>query len=208
MLQSQHFLVLVLFTILGVPMLTGCLSKEAPETRFFVLSPIEVAQNAAAQSSADALSLELASVRLPPYLERPQLVIRVGGNQLKLLEFEQWGGNLSKNLARVVAHNLSRLLGTTNISIAPQRAPLPADARIEIEIMQFERLPDQHVHLIAHWRLLGARGQPALATRLTRLRSENATTSDQIEGTVAAMSELVGELSMLIADQIRRQIAQ
>ena len=203
MLYPRNLSGLLLAAFLTGSLLVGCITKDTPATRFYVLSPMETAPGTIGANGSDELSLELVSVRLPPYLERPQLVTRVGGNRLQLLEFEQWGGNLRKNLTRVLARNLSQLLNTADISIAPRRPPMPPDVRIEVEIMQFERMPDQYVHLIAQWRLLGARGHAALATRVTQLKSDAAIDSARFEDTVSAMSNLVGQLSMAMATEIR-----
>ena len=55
------------------------------------------------------VAVVVASVRLPQYLERPQIVTRSGDNRLQLAEFDQWGGNLYQDMTRVLAQNLARL---------------------------------------------------------------------------------------------------
>ena len=84
--------------------------------RFYLVTPLEGAQAAA---PAPGPGVVVAAVRLPKYLERPQLVTRSGDNRLQLEEFHQWGGNLGKDLTRVLAENLSRLLGSDAVVAAP-----------------------------------------------------------------------------------------
>ena len=73
----------------------------------------------------------VAAVRLPEYLERPQLVTRSGDNRLQLEEFHQWGGNLGKDLTRVMAENLSLLLGSDAVVAAPHTQRTRPDYRVE-----------------------------------------------------------------------------
>jgi uncharacterized lipoprotein YmbA len=149
--------------------------------------------------SSEPLSVEIAPLRLPQYLNRPQIVTRTGGNELELAEFHQWGGNLAKNMTRVLARNLAQLLATPDIAIFPNRPPAPDGVRIEVEVLQFERAPDDRVHFSAQWRLLKGRDRAPLLTRITDLVSPAVDTTIGLDETVAAMSALLGELSDIIA---------
>ena len=125
--QTRMFLV---FLLVG-GLLSSCVKSSTPVTRFYVLNPINSDTSLVSESERKGLlSVEVASLRLPQYLERPQIVTRSGGNRLELAEYHQWGGNLRKNMMRVIAKNLSQLLGTPNIAISPHRSPKPSDFHI------------------------------------------------------------------------------
>jgi len=184
---------------LAVALATGC--SSVPPTRYYVVTPLE--EKAAA--SAPGPGVVVASVRLPQYLERPQLVTRSGDNQLQLEEFHQWGGNLAKDLTRVLAENLSQLLRSDGVVTAPHTLRARPDYRVEVELLRFERAADARVHLTAKWWLLrGADGAP-LAGPTTTLASEPLPASPTFDPTVAAMSRAYGELSRAIAQAIVRQ---
>ena len=182
----------------------GACATGGATTRYYVLNPLPAGAEAPADTGG--LSIEVASLRLPQYLERPQLVTRSADNRLELAEFHQWGGNLRKNMSRVLARNLSQLLATPHVAIAPNRPPTPPDARVELEVMQFERTADGRVRLTAQWRLVDTAGGRAVATRFTELVSDTRHPED-FEGTVAAMSRLYGELSRVIATAAREHFA-
>ncbi len=196
---------LALFLLLAGTFLSGCFTTDTPDTRFYVLNPLDADSRLETQpGQKGSLSVEVSSLRLPQYLERPQIVTRSSGNRLELAEFHQWGGNLRKNMMRVLAKNFSQLLATPHIAISPHRPPAPPDFRIELEVMQFERISDGKVRLSAQWRLTRGKDQKPLATRMTNLHIRTVTTEPDLEydHTVTAMSKVFGELSRVIGKEI------
>ncbi len=190
----------------GILLLSGCITSTSETTRFYVLNPLDKEAVMLDKATREApLSLEVAILRLPQYLERPQIVTRSGKNQLDLAEYHQWGGNLRKNMIRVIAKNLSMFLDTPNISIAPNRSAIPPDFRIELEVIQFERAPDKLVQLTVQWRLSSIEHRKPLAVRITELTSPPVQTGPDFEQTVSAMSTLLGELSRKIGKIILEQ---
>jgi len=170
--------------------------------RFYVVTPLA---GPAPAASAPGPRVVVAAVRLPEYLERPQLVTRSGDNRLQVEDFHQWGGNLAKDLTRVMAENLSRLLGSDAVVAAPHTLRLRPDYRVEIEVLRFERAGDARVHLTAKWWLQrGADGAP-LASPTAALASGPLPGAASFETTVAAMSSVYGELSRAIAQAIASQ---
>jgi len=198
---------IVLFLALAGSFLCGCITTSHPATRFYVLNPLNPGVNLISKIDRKcALSVEIASLRLPQYLERPQIVTRSSKNRLELAEYRQWGGNLRKNMMRVLAQNFSRLLDTPNIAIYPHRPPVYPDFRVELEVMQFERGSDGQVRLSAQWRLLRGKDLKPLVTRITDLASPVSQKGGDFERTVSAMSKLFGELSQIIGSAILEHV--
>ena len=180
--------------------LSGCLTGKQPQTRFYVLDPMPASEAALAGAArSPSLAVDIAALRLPQYLERPQIVTRAANNELKLAEYHQWGGNLAKNIMRISARNLARLLDTAQITIFSRRPPTAPDVRIEINVLQFERGPDMRVVLSAQWRILtGSEGTLKVA-RISELYSEPLAAEAPIDATVRAMSQLIAKLDHEIA---------
>jgi uncharacterized protein len=185
---------------LAAALATGC-SSVAP-VNFYVVTPLA---GPAPAARAPGPGVVVAAVRLPEYLERPQLVTRSGDNRLQLEEFHQWGGNLAKDLTRVMAENLALLLGSDAVVASPNTLRMRPDYRVEIEVLRFERAGDARVHLTAKWWLQrGVDGNP-LASPMTALTSEPLPESANADLTVAAMSRVYGELARVIAQAVSRQ---
>jgi uncharacterized lipoprotein YmbA len=194
---------IVMFLVLAGSFLCGCITTTTPATRFYVLNPLDPGVNLVSEiDRKGALSVEVASLRLPQYLERPQIVTRSGENRLELAEYHQWGGNLRKNMMRVLAQNLSRLLATPHIAIYPNRPTISPDFSLELEVMQFEMDSDRQVRLSAQWRLSSGKDRKPLTTRITDLASPVCQKGEDFEHTVSTMSKLFGELSQIIGSAI------
>jgi uncharacterized lipoprotein YmbA len=109
-------------------------------------------------------------------------------------------------MKRVLAKNLSRLLNTAKVYISPHRPQKPADFRVQLQVMKFERDPDGKVRLSTQWLLSGGQDRKLLATLFTDLESPAVTKDADPEETVSAMSALLGELSLIISREIVKHL--
>ena len=191
----------LLMTVICLTVLTGCLGGSSPPVKYYVLSPAASEQPSTSDSD---LAIEIATIHLPQYLDRPHLVTRSGDNRLKILQSHQWGGNLRKDMMRTLAINLSQLLDTSNVSIAPHRASSPGSYRVVIEILRFEKDIDEHVKLTAQWKITRGIDRKILATQITTLNSDQPAEKDNYDDVVAMMSAQFGQLATSIATTIQQ----
>ncbi len=100
-------------------LLAGCtlLAPIPDRSRFFVLTAMAPGEAGAPanQAGTRALVLGLGPIRFPDYLDRTDIVTRMGANRLLISQNDHWAEPLRNNFARVLAHNLSSLLGTQQI---------------------------------------------------------------------------------------------
>ncbi|MDQ0141868.1 PqiC family protein [Cupriavidus necator] len=95
----------------------GCAS---PEPRYYTLAQGHNAVAApvpAAAPSTDTLWLEVAPVRVPERLNRPQLVVRDGGGSdagLRLLDLSRWSAPLPDELRDALSQRLQATLGAVD----------------------------------------------------------------------------------------------
>jgi uncharacterized protein len=144
-------------------LLGSCAST--PPTRFYVLGAMNE-QGAAIPGKGIAIGI--GPVTLPQYLNRPQIVTRVGSNRLDFAEFDQWGGDLNDNVTRVLAANLSSLLKTDRVSLYPWKEEAPIDEQVTIDVVSFERDVDGSSVLTAYWSIIDPRkGEVKLMRRST-----------------------------------------
>ena len=201
MTTHAHQLKAFLLMLLGACMLSGCLSGSSPAVRFYVLSPVTPVDT---PITGKPLAVEISTVHLPQYLDRPHIVTRSGNNRLKILQSHQWGGNLRKDMVRTLAVNLSRILHSPNITIAPHRSSTQADYRVSIEIIKFEKDVDGYVRLSAQWQVASGGERTALHTRIDTLSSAEPAPADDYDQMVAMMSQQYAELGKLIAQTIQQ----
>jgi uncharacterized protein len=198
---------------LGLLELAGC--SNTPPTRFYVLSGID---DQPAALPGKGVAIGIGPVTLPQYLNRPQIVTRIGSNQMAFAEFDQWGGDLNDNVTRVVAANLSSLLKTDRVSLYPWKDEAPIDEQVTIDVVNFEQDVDGSSLLTAYWSIVDPRKLEVKLMRRSTYRdagerpqitSWSASASQKgssrpYDAIVAAMSRNLEALSRDIADVITR----
>ena len=121
----------------------GCASTSP---QLYTLSPM-----AKPVSETSILTITVGPVSLPAAVDRPQLVLSVAPNQVAVDEFNRWASPLKSDIARVVAENLSLLLGTPYVSLFPQSVSLSPSYRVAIDVIRFESVPGETAKLTAIW---------------------------------------------------------
>ena len=188
--------------ITAIVALAGCGGSAA--TRYYVLTPIPAG---AAPAEPRNVAVVVGGVRLPQYLDRPQIVTRGGDHRLQVADQEQWGGNLRQDMTRVLAENLCRLIGSDRVVAAPHALRMQPDYRVEVEVLRFERHADGRVRLEAKWWLTrGSDGTP-LASPSAVLYGAPLPDAGAVDAMVASMSDVYNELARAIAAAIRSRPA-
>lgn len=183
-------------------LLCGCVTP-GPRTHFYMLDAVVAAPPPAAARATKPVTVVIKDLRLPQYLDRPQIVARNDGNRLEVNEFEQWGGPLREDMTRVLVTNLGRLLGGDRVVAAPYPMATLPDYRVEVDILGFERVPGGRVRLSAQWWISrGADATPVASSEGT-FTGEPLAADVPYEKLVASMSAVYGELAQAIARSIR-----
>jgi len=136
--------ILVARVFLLVALAASCAS---PPSRFYTLS---AAANTPAATTSN-LSVVVGPVSVPPVVDRPQIVVTTGPNQVRLEEFNRWASPLQSNISRVVAENLVAMLGTPRVILFSQALGVDVDYRVAIEVQRFESAPGEASILDAVW---------------------------------------------------------
>lgn len=188
--------------------LAGC--SSAPATRFYTLTAVTEATPTSAKvpapHAAKPITLVITDLRLPQYLDRPQIVSRGSDHRLRMTEHQQWGGNLRDDMTRVLAENLGRQLPGDRMLAAPTHIALEPDYRIEVDVQRFEREADGHVKLAARWWITRGSNGALLASPEASF-SGAPVGEDDYEALIGAMSAVFGDLAQAIADSIRARAA-
>ncbi len=178
--------------------LHGCLGANSNKsTRFYLLDP--VSQGEPLNTSGQTLFVELRSLDLPQYLEKPQIVTRTAANRLELAEYHQWGGNLRKNIIRVMKQNLSRILSTPHVTAPPFLSGTAPDVRVDIEVMAFEGDHSGRVFLRVQWRIFSGASGELLLSRMSSFERPAEDTSGDKDGIVTAMNQILADFSLTLA---------
>ena len=183
--------------------LSGC---TTPPTRFYVLPALTGADTAALSSGVKPnLTIGVGPVTLPPYLDRPQIVTRASRAKLELGDFDQWAAPLQDSFARVLAEDLSLLLGTDRVLLHPWPRTTDVDYQVTVDVIRFDGGVGGEVVQAARWSLIGADGKE-LTMRKTRFQAP--ANPRDYEATVTAMSRILEDLSRDIAATLQTTVQQ
>ncbi|MES2995519.1 MAG: PqiC family protein [Verrucomicrobiota bacterium] len=140
-------------------------------------------------------------VNLAEYIDRPNLVVAEGPNQLGVADDHRWAGDLSGNIARVVSTNLGRKFGTGNVHSYPWSRDDGIRWQITLDIRQLHGGADGHALIEAGWRVFALPGRRIISsgTFVDREPLEN----DGYPALVAAESRLISRLSETIAARLK-----
>lgn len=176
----------------------GCAST--PDTRFYVLTPLPVAERPRDSASRPGPLVGLRPVSLPGQLDRPQIVTRVGGNMLHLAEFDQWAAPLGDHFTRVLAENLAILIPAERVAVFPWAGNAAIDYEVAIDVTRFEGTLGGDCSLVAGWTISRRGGKETAATGKS---SHSEPAGGSYAAMVSAQSRLIAALGRDIATALQ-----
>lgn len=175
--------------------LAGCsiLEPQPDPSRFFTLRAVA---DGAQAPPAGSIAVGLGPVRVPGYLDRPELATRVDSSELVFSPTDRWAEPLSSSLRRVMTENLGAILGTEEIAIFPWPVGTHVDWTVAVDVLRFERTPDGEVEVAARWVVRDPNGRIRLARETRHTERVN---GDGTAAAVEAWNKAVAALSGDIA---------
>lgn len=178
------------------------IGKESDPTRFYTLAAM-VKETPPDLPRRTNLTVGIGAVDVAEYLDRSHIVIRESNTRLNLSDFDRWAATPEQEIQRVLAANLSTLLGTEQVLRYPWKVGLELGVTVEMTVERFELGEDGQVHLVAAWQLFANGDRTPVLFRRSELSKPS---SAHYEVISQALSELTGELSTIIAAAIRQNI--
>jgi uncharacterized lipoprotein YmbA len=186
----------MLFAGVVAAVVGGC--GTSPPARLYTLTPIpQQEMKAVERQGAHLVSVSVAPVDIPDYLDRSPIVTRDGTTGLKLAEFHRWGGSLGDNITTVLVENLSALLSSDRVVAYPGMRYGTPDFRTEVRVLRLDCIPEDRVELKAQWLVVTGEERQEVARGLSTFTERVA--GGSYESLVAAVSGAVGQLSREIA---------
>lgn len=173
--------------------LAGCTSAPS---RFYTLNATASTEGT---PHADD-SILVGPVTIPAQVDRPQFTVQVGPNRVALDEFNRWAGPLGENIANVVAEDLSVMLGTPRVAVAPLAGFNPT-CRLALDIQRFETVPGKSVLVDAIW-VVNRAGGVSLSGRTVATEPVKGTDYNLL---AAAHSRALAQVSRDIAAAIQNE---
>jgi uncharacterized lipoprotein YmbA len=177
----------------------GCtILAPAPDpSRFFVL-----AAAGGAASGASELALGVGPVHLAAYLAVPEIQVRASATEVRRGSVDRWAEPLEEGIARVLAQDLSAILGTREVVLFPWYAEQRPAYQVQVSVRRFELEPDGSGLLEARYEVTDLGGRTGHVVRDVELRRPAA--GSDTAASVAALSEALVALAEQIAADVRR----
>jgi hypothetical protein len=174
------------------------LTPRTDPSRFFVLTAL--ADSASPAAGQHVGSLGVGPIVLPRYLDRPEIVTRVGPNEVKPAVFDYWAGSLSQQFQSVLTQNLQTLVHPDRLQSYPWYAGAAPELVVEVDVQRFEPSNDGRAQLVARWRF-------RKGTSLGTLRAGESSLTRTLSGAdadavAAALSGLLDDFSRELAAAI------
>jgi uncharacterized lipoprotein YmbA len=183
-----------------VLLLNSC--GTTPPSKFYTLEAMSGSETTQiAPNRQNNLHIGIGPVQFAEYLQRSQIVTRTNDAEVKLAETHRWAEPLHNNFSRILAENLSILLGTDKISLQPSRNWSDIDHQVVVNVWQFDTSKEGEVILVANWSIRGKGGSELLTMRKSSFRTNLESTTSYTD-IVRALSNTVEMLSREIAAAI------
>ena len=189
------------FLLITMLLLNGC--GTTPPSKFYTLEAMSVSETT--QTTPDKqkdIHIGIGPVEFADYLQRSQIVTRTNGAEVKLAETHRWAEPLNNNLGRILAENLSILIGTDKISLYPSRNWSDIDYQVVVNVWQFDASKLGEVTLVANWSIRGKGGSELLTMKKSAFSATLESTTSYTD-IVRALSKTVDMLSREIAVAIQ-----
>ncbi len=162
---KKYLYVSIIILLSGI--MCGCIGGTSQKSIYYVFS---TSQNLETAPSLIAdRGLGVGPIKIPEFLNRPQIVTRQGENLLIINEFHRWGDSLEAQITSALVENLSTLLNTPNISVYPWERPFFPEYQLYVDFRRFDGKTADSVTLDAVWWIVDTKDDKRLLTRRSSL---------------------------------------
>jgi hypothetical protein len=198
--QSVFSLGMVVLTVL----LSGCIRDSRPMHFYMLNADSGVADTVRVSAAGQGPVIGLGPIRIPEYLNRPQMIVAIADNQYRLSEDHRWAEPLDQNISLALFKALPRQLGTDRIVRFPWSQRQVIDYQVGIDILEFNVDANGQSRLIAQW-FVKRKDKPTIDKRSV-YQSPASTTDHAVM--VKAQSQCLTKLGQEIAGTLRQLMAE
>ena len=188
---------LLLTPIFMLTLLAAC---SSPKTTYYAMNaePIKPAP-----VGAKNVRVMVGPVSLPEMIDQPQIVTLGGDNQVRVYEYDRWAGSLKSDVGRVIASNIARDLGTSNVWNFAQSTQTNFDYQVLVDVQNLQSKSDDSILVDVLWTVKPFFAKPQSAPLMGRSLVQEKVTGSSIEALVQAQTRAFAKVSQEIAQAIR-----
>ncbi|MCK9430346.1 MAG: PqiC family protein [Candidatus Omnitrophica bacterium] len=182
---------------------SGCASiSRSPSPRFYKLGSITQEQISEKFKIAGDEIIGVGPVKIPDYLNRPQIVT-VNNNQLMTFaEFDRWGEPLDFAIGRILNENLMLLMECKDIEIFPWNMLIPVRFQVVLDVVELDVNMNKELVLTTQWSILDLKNKNLAFSKRSQLRED--VKPHHYSGVVAALNTALSKISIEIGQELSR----
>ena len=187
--------------IVAAAVLLNACARDSKQVQFYRLNANSTVVNVPSMVNGTQGSVVgLGPIRIPEYLNRPQMIVAITDNQYQLSEDHRWAERLDQNISLALFQALPRQLGTDRIVRYPWSQRQVVDYQVGIDILEFNVDARGQSRLVAQW-FIKRKDKPAIDKRS---EYQFPASSTDYEAMVKAQSHCLAKLGEEVAETIRQ----
>lgn len=181
--------------------LSSCISVPTSTTpRFYMLQAVHKNPVSQKMTVASDAFIGIGPVKIPEYLDRPQMVTLDQENMLKFAQFDRWGESLSSGIKSMIRENLTTMLPEAKFTSYPWNPSISVKYQVIIEIVRLDSALDKDLFFSAQWLVIDVQSMKTVITEKSIFK-QTIVPQDYF-GLAKTLSAACASLSSEIADKL------
>ena len=193
------YVIIVAFTAGGF-LISSC-GGNSP-VRFYVLSPTKEVSRIQTEQGRPWPIVGVGPIKMPRYLDRPQIVTSSGESEIFLSENDRWAEPLTDNFTRVIAQNLYALRCAKNVVTYPWSPSISCDYVVKAEVLRMDGTLGGTASLEVWWSIADGVRKGQLVSK--RSNYNEPTKGPGYAALVEAQNRALGDFSREIAEELMK----
>ena len=181
-------LIAVFVIILG-----GCVSvPNSPNPRFYSLRAMDSQE--ISKFDTKELVVAIGPVKIPEYLNRPQIATMNKDETLSFSEFNRWAEPLDFALERIINENLSNILDGAIIETFPWDLAVPVKYQVIASVIRLDNEFNEKLIFVVQWSIIDLEKKHAIFTKRSEfIQPINPQNSYGLAGALSESGALLSE---------------
>ena len=132
-------------------MVSACAHDTKPVEFYRLSADVGLKQSAKSIVNTKEVIVGLGPIRIPEYLNRPQIMVAISDNQYSISEEHRWAENLDQNILLALYKVLPAQLNTDHVFRYPWSQRQDINYQVSIDILDLTINPQGQSQFIAQW---------------------------------------------------------
>jgi uncharacterized lipoprotein YmbA len=197
----NRYLYFVVFVI-SVLLLNGCVSvSNSPNPRLYSLYVPAAANPERKINLSGNVIVGIGPVRIPEYINRPQIMISNKDKTIAYDEFNRWAESLDFAIERLINEDLAFITSGASFQMFPWDFAVAVKYQVIVDVIQLENNSNQDLSFVAQWSIVDLEKKHAVFTKRSELRQ------DITPHNYLGLSEAISVAVMSLSTEVARELA-